>query len=108
MPKKIPYYIIVELKLLLFGVKYVIGIITFYQFLLEEAIQAGLMACYINTVIRKQGRTAAIIEQLKNHTIPALEEYNRDWGYIALFNREAFRVYAIAARLAVRAYEESK
>ena len=92
----------------LYGLEYALGIITFYQFILEEAIQGGCMACYIGKKYDKIGTMDPVIDRLENHTIPRLEDYNNTWGYIAIYNRGAFQAFIKASKLAVRAYKQCR
>lgn len=94
--------------LIIEGLEYVTGVITFYQFILEEAIQGGCMASYIGQKYDRISRMDPVIEQLENHTIPALENFNNTWGYIAIWNQGAFAAFVKASKLAVRAYKECR
>nr|AAU84206.1 hypothetical protein GZ37D1_53 [uncultured archaeon GZfos37D1] len=88
--------------------QYATGIVTYYQFILEETIQSGLMGCYIGNKYGHISLMDKVIERLNSTTIPALHEYNRGWGYFAYYNKQAFDCFWKAAKVAVWAYKECR
>lgn len=86
----------------LMGMQYVANAVCFYQFIMEEGIQAGVLGIYLTKKIKKQGHAAQIIEQLESNTIPALKHFNEFWGYLAPWVQPAFADFVKAAEISVK------
>jgi hypothetical protein len=78
--------------------------VAFYQFILEEAIQSGVMGCYLARQQNKPILSVPILDQLENHTIPALKKFNQFWGHLAFWCQPAFDDFRKAAEMSVRIY----
>jgi regulator of sigma D len=92
----------------LFPLQYATGIATYYQFILEETVQSGLMGCYIAANNGHISVMDKVIDRLERVTLPALHDYNKLWGYLAAYNQGAFDTFWKAGKLAVKTYKECR
>ena len=92
----------------LYALQYASGIVTYYQFILEETLQSGLMGCYIAANAGHIGLMDKVIDRLERETIPKLEAYNKKWGFLAFYNQGSFDAFIKAGKLAVEVYKESR
>lgn len=83
------------------GLMYVANAVCFYQFILEEAIQSGVLGVYLIKKARRDGKAAAVLEELESKTIPALRDFNKYWAHLAPWAKWAFRDFALAGELSV-------
>jgi len=88
--------------------KFATGIATYYQFLLEETIQSGLMGCYLGGKYGHISMMDKVIDRLERVTIPALENYNKKYGFLAFYNIGAFEAFYKAGKIAVEVYKECR
>lgn len=86
------------------GMEYVTNAAAFYQFILEEAIQSELMACFICSKVKGNFHNWKVLDQLENHTIPHLEAFNSTWAFLAFWCQPPFEQFAKASRLACKVY----
>lgn len=89
----------------LYSLQYASGIVTYYQFILEETLQSGLMGCYIAANNGHIGLMDKVIDRLERVTIPKLEAYNKKWGFLAFYNQGSFKAFIKAGKLAVETYK---
>ena len=92
----------------LYSLQYASGIVTYYQFILEETVQSGLMGCYIAANAGHISLMDKVIDRLERETLPKLEHYNKKWGFLAFFNKGAFEAFTKAGKLAVEVYKECR
>jgi hypothetical protein len=97
-----------QAAIILLPIQYAIGIVTYYQFILEETIQTGLMGCYIGNKVGYPSIMDKVIERLDSVTLPALHDYTNKYGFIAYFHRDAFDCFWKAGKLAISAYKECR
>jgi plastocyanin len=93
---------------ILIPLQYATGIVTYYQFILEETVQSGLMGCYIAD---NQGHISVmdkVIDRLERVTVPKLHDYNKKYGFLAFYNKGAFNAFRVASEEAIRIYKECK
>ena len=86
------------------GLTYLTNAVAFYNFIMEEGIQSGIMGCYL---AKQQGmlfHALKIVEQMENHTIPQLERFNSIWGHMAFWCKIPFDDFAKAARMSCKIY----
>ena len=84
------------------------GAACFVQFVLEEAVQGGLMACYIAQKMRRPGEAAIVESHLENVTLPLLEGLTDSVSFLAPWAQPAFEDFAKAGYLAVKIYKAGK
>ncbi|MBA7605835.1 hypothetical protein ES703_12970 [subsurface metagenome] len=88
------------------GVANVMEIITFVQFIEEEAIQSASLGIFL--AIRQKNNKAAYrgINLLEMVLIPHLREYNDYGGWLALYSKFCFEDFIAATEANVEVYKD--
>ena len=88
------------------GVANVMEVITFVQFIEEEAIQSAALGVFL--AIRQKNNKAAYrgINLLEYTLIPHLREYNDFGGWLALYSKFCFEDFIAATEANVEVYKD--
>ena len=88
------------------GVQWVMEIITFIQFIEEEAIQSAALGAFLAIRSRDYKSAWLAINLLENELIPHLELINQEIGWIAIYSQGAFYDFAQASRTNIQIYKD--
>lgn len=86
------------------GLCYVTNACAFFQFIVEEALQSGLMACYVAQKQHNLFKALPTLEHLYTKTLVSLVVFNRTAGDIAFWCKIPFEMFAKATRLCALTY----
>jgi len=90
---------------MLAGVANVMEIITFIQFIEEEAIQSSALGCFL-AIRAKSYRAAALgMSILRGRLIPNLKDINHYAGWAAPYSKGCFQDFIAATELNLEIYE---
>jgi len=90
---------------ILVGVQMVMEVITFIQFIEEEAIQSAGLGAFLAIRSRDYHSAWLAINLLENELVPHLELINETVGWIAIYSQGAFYDFAKAARTNIEIYK---